>query len=62
MPDARNQTLIQETQTLWQERYSGLLSQEDAKQILSNVGNFFKLLDEWDRRSDIARNEKPAVK
>jgi HEPN domain-containing protein len=49
MSHEREQALIQETQAVWRERYERLLSEEDAKEIISNARQLFNLLEEWDR-------------
>lgn len=61
MRSQREETLIQETRAVWQERYSNFLSEDEAKQILTNVTDFFNLLEEWDRRSSTVTNEEPAA-
>jgi hypothetical protein len=50
MRSEREHALIQETQAIWQERYQCLISEEEAKEIISNARQLFTLLDEWDRK------------
>jgi hypothetical protein len=47
--DAANDNLIDRTIALWQPRLRRDLSREDARQIVENVTDFFKLLAEWSR-------------
>ena len=42
---------ITKTQELWQRRYAGSLSENEAKCILGNVSECFSILEEWDRHS-----------
>ena len=61
MRSEREQALIRETRAVWQEHYSNFLSEDEAKQILVNVTDYFNLLEEWDRQSGTVRNEEPAA-
>jgi hypothetical protein len=61
MGSEREEALIRETRAVWQERYANFLSEDEAKQILVNVTDFFNLLEEWDRRSSTVTNEEPAA-
>ena len=61
MRSERDQTLIRETRVLWQERYGRFLSEDEAKQILTNVTDFFTLLHEWDQQSNAACSDKHAA-
>jgi hypothetical protein len=61
MGSEREEALIRETRAVWQEAYSHFVSEDEAKDILANVTNFFNLLEEWDRRSSTVRNEEPAA-
>jgi hypothetical protein len=59
MRSEREETLIRQTLSTWQERYPILLSKDDARQIITNVTDFFSLLEEWERHSDTGTSEKP---
>ena len=59
MRSEREQALIQETLATWQERYSFLLSEEDAQQIIVNVTELFNLLAEWDQQSTAKGDDEP---
>jgi hypothetical protein len=48
---AQSQTLLQETLELWGEHYQQRLHEEDGKEILSNISQFFDLLSEWSANS-----------
>jgi len=61
MRSEREEELIQETRAVWQKRYPILLSKDDAQQIITNVTDFFNILEEWDRRSSTVTNEEPAA-
>lgn len=61
MGSEREQALIRETLATWQEHYPSPLSEDDAQQIITNVTDFFNLLEEWERHSDTVGNEKPAA-
>ena len=52
MRSEREEELIRETLSNWQEHYTILLSKDDAQQIITNVTDFFNLLDEWDQESN----------
>jgi hypothetical protein len=54
MRNDRETALIQETRAVWQERYSFLLSEEDAQQIITNTTALFNVLDEWDKKSKLS--------
>lgn len=45
----RNNSLTDQTIEFWNTRYTQELSSEDARQIVRNTANFFKVLTEWDR-------------
>lgn len=49
------QDLLGETLRVWQPRADGRLTDDDAREIVSNVAGFFRLLAEWDR--DARRQE-----
>jgi len=61
MRSEREEALIRETRALWQQRYGSFLSEDEAKQILANVTDFFTLLHEWDQQSTAACNEEHAA-
>lgn len=44
----RDQGLHERTREVWQKRYSRLLTDEDCREIESNVTAFFRLLMRWD--------------
>ncbi|MCO5059311.1 MAG: hypothetical protein M9905_15820 [Rhizobiaceae bacterium] len=41
--------LLDQTARLFEARMGRSLSQEDARQIIDNLGGFFSILAEWDR-------------
>jgi hypothetical protein len=47
--------IIEQTITFWEEHTGEKCSQEDARQMVSNVSGFFQVLLEWDKKS---RDEK----
>ena len=61
MRNEREEVLIRETRAIWQERYTNFLSDEEAKQILENVTDFFTLLHEWDQQSNAACRDEHAA-
>lgn len=62
MRSEREEALIRETRDVWQERYANFLSEDEAKQILTNVTDFFTLLHEWDdQQSNAACSDKHAA-
>ena len=42
--------IIDRTRTLWGRKTGRILSQEEAREILTNVTRFFQLLGEWDKK------------
>lgn len=61
MRSEREETLIRETRALWQERYANFLSENEAKDIITNVTDFFTLLHEWDQQSPDACTDEHAA-
>lgn len=45
---SRNNNLTDQTIEFWKPRYTEELSLEDARQIVRNTTDFFKVLIEWD--------------
>ena len=43
--------LLSRTIAMWQGRTKRTLSENDAREIISNVSGFFRVLAEWDRRT-----------
>jgi hypothetical protein len=62
MRSEREKALISETRVLWQKRYASFLSEDEAKDIITNVTDFFTLLHEWDQQSNAACNDAHAAK
>jgi hypothetical protein len=50
------QTIVQETVAIWTELFGSIVSEEEAKDIISNTTSLFDLLDQWDRDSQTAHN------
>jgi hypothetical protein len=48
-PTCPQRDLLQLTLEVWQPLSSRQLSDEDAREILTNVTGFFRVLDGWDR-------------
>ena len=61
MRSEREEALIRETRAVWQEAYSHFVSEDEAKQILANVTDFFTLLHEWDQQSNAACSDEHAA-
>lgn len=40
---------LEETLRMWQPHADGRLTDDDAREIISNVAGFFRVLVEWDR-------------
>ena len=51
--------LLSRTMATWQPRTERTLSETDAREIASSVSGFFRLLDEWDRRSSEEADRQP---
>lgn len=61
MRNEREEALIRETCAVWEERYPNCLSEDEAKQILANVRDFFTLLHEWDQESNVVNSDEYAA-
>lgn len=62
MRSEHEEAFILETLSIWQERYSILLSKDDARQIITNATDFFSLLQDWDQQSNAACTTEHAAK
>lgn len=51
-----NQDFPEETLRVWQPRADGCLTEDDAREIITNIAGFFSLLAEWDQD---ARRDEP---
>jgi len=40
--------MIDRTRAFWAEKTGGIMSDEDAREILANISEFFRLLSKWD--------------
>ena len=58
---ARND-LLRRTKALWEPRYGRKLSDEEAREIVANVTEFFTILEEWASREDDAASAPGATK
>lgn len=47
---AVSEEFLKKTIEVWQPRYKEKLTLRDAQEIVDNVYNVFRLLDEWDRK------------
>lgn len=54
--------LLGKTKALWEPRYGRELSDEEAREILRNVVEFFTTLEEWFLREDAAAREQGATR
>jgi hypothetical protein len=61
MSSEREEALIRETRAIWQKRYANFLCDEEAKQIITNVTDFFTLLHEWNQQSTAACTDEHAA-
>lgn len=61
MRSEHEEPFILETLSIWQERYSILLSKDDARQIITNATDLFSLLHEWEQQCTAACSEKLAA-
>ena len=50
--EVKDSTLLDETITFWQDRYGRSLSEEDGRQIIQTISEFFALLSEWDEQKN----------
>ena len=46
------QNLILTTIEFWEKKTGKRISEMEAKQAIDNIGNFFKVLHEWENKSD----------
>ncbi len=44
-----NREFVEETLRVWQPRAGGWLTEDDAREIVTNMAGFFRTLLEWDR-------------
>ena len=44
-------TVITETIRFWKEHSGEILSPEDAREVIQNITGFFKVLQDWDKKT-----------
>jgi len=58
------QDLIEETKQIFEPQYGHALTDEDAREILENLGGYFDILIEWDakrRKEESGADSPPAM-
>ncbi len=50
--------MIDRTRTFWGRKTGRILSQEEAREILNNITDFFQLLSEWDKKQRANRQHE----
>ena len=53
--------LLERTKAVWEPRYGHKLSDEETREIVRNVGEFFTILGEWASRGDGAARVRGAA-